>query len=275
MAFEDSGAYMETEPRPNDEQDKPANAPPSLTPILQGNEQGPTKADTADANEEQQTAQGGTSKQDLWAMHTCVATIVIAAATTIYMAFAGWQLWVMKGQLKQMKTASRAWVGLSDERTPLEVGDLRIDGAGTVHVDGCAVWIKNFGDYPAQDVFTVTKLVLTQTPASAQKVAQRMRARYANHPKGTALFPGPSGRAPNWPSMVLPSGIIRIPNGGSTVNAYIVGCILYRDQSGERHHTTFVYQYFDRSKSLPVDLSVNPDTPIAAGEWVEYVGCTE
>jgi hypothetical protein len=43
-----------------------------------------------------------------------IFTAVIAASTFGYAIVAGWQLWVMSGQLDQMELSSRAWVGFQN-----------------------------------------------------------------------------------------------------------------------------------------------------------------
>jgi len=202
-----------------------------------------------------------------------VFTLVIALSTFGYAILAAWQLRVMSGQLEQMRLGSRAWVGLNDEGGTLRVGPLTINEQGTTLIEG-SVNVRNFGDYPAQDVYVLGRLVLSQKWASIEETEREILRRAADHPRGIVVFPGPSRL--NFPlvSMVEPSQMIWVRRDDG-LWAFIVGCIFYRDQSGGQQHTTFAYQYQRRGSTLAVTFKPVPSAEVPAGVWVQCGGSVE
>ena len=104
-----------------------------------------------------------------------VFTFVIAAATSVYAVLAYHQLKVMAGQLKEMRAASRPWVGLDIEQPALRTSPLVIDKDKTVHSVGSVV-VRNFGNYPAQNVFAGVELMVTQNTTSVHEREKQLCA---------------------------------------------------------------------------------------------------
>ena len=203
-----------------------------------------------------------------------IFTGVIAIATTVY-AVLVWQqlkvmskqLGIMNGQLEEARRIGpRPWVGLNDERPALQTGPLTIDNKGTAHV-ACSISLKNFGDYPAQGVFAGAELMITQNVTSVHAREKAMAGESVGDQIGSVLFPGPSGVGWRWSPAVAQSEMIRIPNGGDMFQAYVVGCIFYRDQFGTPHHTGFAYRCQVPGTIQGVTFEPKPDTAIT-GEWV-------
>ena len=197
---------------------------------------------------------------------TVFFTGVIAAATSVYCIFAGWQLRVMSGQLEQMKTGYRPWVGLDNEQPALQTGSLTIDKDGTIHAV-CSIITRNFGNYPAQNVFVGAELMVTQNMNSVHERERQLCAEHGPTNAGTLVFPGTNKVAWQWPLQVTKEQMIRNSGGGSQFLAFVVGCIFYSDQFGGLHHTGFVYRLQKPGTILGVAFEPSPNTTIE-GQWV-------
>jgi len=174
-----------------------------------------------------------------------------------------------------MKAASRAWLGPTNEGPAVRVGPLRVDVRGAVLLEKCEITIRNYGSFPAQDVWTIAKLVVTQIPAKAQEAADAMPAQNTMHPRGIAVFPGSSGQIWERPGQVEPSDRILAKDGRDDFWVYVVGCVLYRDQFGERHHTTFVYGCPKRGTDPDVAFRLDPNTTVETSACIPAGGHIE
>jgi len=161
-------------------------------------------------------------------LFTFIFTGVIALATSVYCIFSGWQLRVMSGQLKQIETGYRPWVGLDNEQPALKTGPLTIDKDGTIHIS-CSITTRNFGNYPAQNVFASAELMVTQNITSVHERERQLCTEQVPANAGTVVFSGTNKVAWQWPLQVTKEQMIRNPGGDSQCLAFIVGCIFYRD----------------------------------------------
>jgi len=208
---------------------------------------------------------------------TVIFTGVIASATFLYCIFAGMQgcvmrgqLSVMGGQLEQMRIGYRPWVGLDTEQPALQTGHLMIDKDKTIHTV-CSIVTRNFGNYPAQNVFAGAELMVTQNITSVHERERQLCAESPPGNAGTVVFPGTNKVAWQWPSQVTKEQMIRNPGGGSQFQAFVIGCIFYRDQFGELHHTGFTYRLQKPGTIFGAAFEPSPNTTVE-GQWVEFHG---
>jgi hypothetical protein len=181
-----------------------------------------------------------------WSDH---ATIIISAITLIVVAFytyyAGSQLKIMQGQLKQMETANRPWVGL-DEQAGLQASSIVFDGDGQARVD-YVITAKNFSSFVANNVFSRAELMITQDLATIDTRQKMVCAEVTqNLGLGFALFPGADRHINKWPSFVKKSEIIwntKAVPPQKDLTAMLVGCTGYRDSAGIAHHTGFIFAF--------------------------------
>lgn len=208
--------------------------------------------------------------EKIWVIVSAMSTIVIAGSTLLYCIFAGKQWFVMDKQLEQMKIGYRPWIGLDNEQPSLLTGSLTIDK--DKNISGfCRIVSRNFGNYPAQNVFAGAELVVTQNTDSVREREKKLCEDSIPANIGNVVFPGANKVAWSWPLHVTKDQMISIPEGGSQFSAFIVGCIFYRDQFEGLHHTGFAYQLKKPNSISSLAFEPIPNTTIE-GQWVEVHG---
>lgn len=206
-----------------------------------------------------------------WSDHT---TMIISAITLLVVAcytyYAGSQLSVMHGQLRQMEISNRPWIGPDDRQPdgPFHTTNITFDKDGNALVYWM-IALKNFGNLPAQNIAANADLIITQ---DAKPIYQREEWRChgtVSKEVGSVVFPGPAWFEKRGASYVHSSEFIRNPNStDKNFVAFISGCVMYRDQSGRPHYTGFIYHLLDSGNPpKAVGFEPAPNMTIPAEKW--------
>jgi hypothetical protein len=159
----------------------------------------------------------------------------------------------MDGQLEQMRTQTRLsirpFVGLDEGPEAIQTTALLIDESGNARLT-YIIRAKNYSNVPASNVWAHANLV----------VADNMMTVYEWHEYacddavigkpdiGLTLFPG---RDRVFSSMPAIAKIIK-KHEGSRLQAWLVGCIGYRDQFGYLYRTKFISMFYDATGKVAV-----------------------
>jgi hypothetical protein len=167
-------------------------------------------------------------------------TGILAFINLIYLGVGGCQWSVMSGQLAQMQSESRSWVGL-DEAIGFYGYALTTDPNGTARTT-CQIVPKNFGNYPATILRVHAELVITQDVNAVMERMEAFHLKPKRSETGHILFPG-TDKITKELTLSLPfSQRIPVASADDRFELYILGYILYRDQFGHHHHTRFAYR---------------------------------
>jgi hypothetical protein len=186
---------------------------------------------------------------------------------------------VMKGQLTEMQTerrlSVRPWVGLDDAPDALQTSTLEFDNQGNAHI-GFAFTTKNYSAVGAQNVVANGHLVIASDGAVVQKETdENCGNNYVGNPAiGEVLFPGRM-RSVDSSQDVYFRQQMTSSSANAKFEAWIVGCIGYRDQFGWLYKTQFQYWLTDadpkKKYHSPVTFDIPPKAPLV-GTWSEYFG---
>ena len=209
-------------------------------------------------------------RREMWKFRVEIGGAIVLLA---YSAFAALQWYEMKKSVetmnKQMRVSARPWVGLTDETQPVQTGLLSIDSDGNPNVS-YAIASKNFGTTGAQDVMANASLVISEDHATIISGQAEACSDIFIGKKGfgLVLFPGKantvmqsSGR---YPKEKLKSG-----HEDGKFQAWLVGCVGFRDQFNFLYKTSFIYRYVDPRTQQAIRFAVTPNASIA-GTFMLY-----
>lgn len=198
-------------------------------------------------------------------------TRISAGLIFVYAALTFWQVCETRESIrlseKQFQQTQRAWVGLDDSNQALTVGPIQFD-ANLTPLVGYAATLKNFGNYAAQNAFTSARLLLTDTlqAGELERLQKKACDAQSDPMTGDLIFPGRSKA----PSYVSPG--VSDPATSMTprpMQAFLVGCVVYRDQFNNRWHTGFIYWLLDPQTARPVHITPSPNSQFTGGVWQE------
>jgi hypothetical protein len=152
---------------------------------------------------------------------------------------------------QQLVQSARPWVGLDSEPS-LGLQTAAFGFNGKVASVMYQMQIKNFSNYVATNVYPSIVLVIigNKTFDLVPKATKEQCARYDRNPNiGGILFPGPAKLMKEGPTFPDPTFITEETTG---LEAWVIGCIGYRDQFGNNHHTAFVYWLVDPKTHEPL-----------------------
>jgi hypothetical protein len=194
-----------------------------------------------------------------------------AFATVVYAIVAGSQWYVMRQQLKQMESQTRAWVGIA-EGVGMRADPIIIDAGGNIRAD-CVITAKNYGTYPAQNVLPSCELMVLQGDITRvhREIRQVCREGVPAF-GGSVLFQGHEDTW-KWAASVAKSQVIRDPSGGPFL-IFLIGSIQYRDQFNIGHCTAFGFKRNIPGTIKTVSFELIPNTTIP-GEWVKWDGVVD
>jgi hypothetical protein len=203
-----------------------------------------------------------TPKRPFWDIKVADVCMVVVTFCLLVAAILQWK--TLGGQLQQMESQTRPWVGL-DQQNILKDCPITIDAKGTASMV-CVVPTKNFGSYPAQHVVGEAELVITQnmSPILAKEKALLNEAPLTSG--GSGLFPSDTA---TWyfPASVPQSAFITSQGSGIEFLAFAVINVSYRDQFGKAHHTVFCYRLQVPGTIKGRTFVPQPNTTIN-GDWV-------
>lgn len=162
----------------------------------------------------------------------------------------------------QLRISVRPWVGIVDEPGGLQTTPLAFDGQGNASIQ-YSITVKNFSNSAAQNVMTVAFLIVTEDIEAIR--AKQLEARGDNFvgktDMGFLLFPG-RDRVSIASASVFPRAQMVSKSYTGKFEAFLVGCIGYRDQFGVVYHTNFIHWLVDPRTSHPIEFDVIPNTNV-------------
>jgi hypothetical protein len=189
--------------------------------------------------------------------------IVYTIATIVYACITK-QMWTEMQQQTCIQrnaamNAERAWLGL-DSAPRVEIVSLEHDKFQAV----IQIMGRNFGKGPALKVMSDMRIVTSGVDDNVQSSCHLIFPFVGLKPKWPSPFaPDESLSKHEWGQVVFPGqpfGNIGNYSGGNVVNvvgkeAYVIGCIVYKDQFSEPHWTKFCYNTGDFAKDAVKDAS--------------------
>jgi hypothetical protein len=263
---------------PSENQHSPQQKDPTAS-SPEGGETGQNRRTHADKPEDTNTkprSVGAPVQSRLWRFivepkHSnalvAIFTILIFVTGAFYAVFAALQWGTMKGQLEQMVSSTRPWVGV-EPGAGLQVSQITFDEQGNAKAT-IAVSAKNYGNSPARNVMAIATLVILQDERPVIHDEIRDSCDRVED-IGAILFPGCSV-ARQWSSKVTADKFKVGPGVGPPLFiAYVVGCIGYRDTSGSVHHTGFAYRDQVPGKNEAMTFTTRANRLVPPGEWLPW-----
>jgi hypothetical protein len=208
-----------------------------------------------------------------------VAVALLGLLGLIVYAFLTYGVWcanknaakAAQDTLRQMESQTRPWVGLDAANHPVRTSQPVIDNDGAARLD-CFFNVKNFGNYPAQNTMPICNLVITQSIAPVRKMEKLCASQGLPSFGGAVMFPQGT-QSWRWQLVVAKSNMVKDPNSTeSTFQAYIVGCIQYRDQFQINRITAFAYRLQPPNSMFGLTFEPTANTRVPKGEWVIWDG---
>src|ERR1700680_5146882 len=195
---------------------------------------------------------------------TAAATVAIVFLTFFYVSYSKRQWQAMGEDDRIASNFQRPWVGLDDDTRALQTSsitfDKRADASITFHVIA-----KNFGVYLASGVAPLADLVITDDYEAVQRKQASLCSELMDPLHyGQILFPGKfkitGSDISRWKRVNM---ISKAPDG--LVQAWMAGCIDYRDNSGGYHNTGFIFHLTDKN-ARPLRFMPQPNAKLD-GAW--------
>ncbi len=159
----------------------------------------------------------------------------------------------------QLRVSVRPWVGIVDEPGGLQTTPLTFDAQGNASIR-YSITVKNFSANAAQNVMTVAFLMVTEDLEAIR--AKQLEARGDNYvgktDMGFLLFPG-RDRLSVASASTFPRSQMVSKSYTGKFEAFLVGCVGYRDQFGAVYHTNFIYWLVEPSTNHPVEFDPIPN----------------
>jgi hypothetical protein len=162
----------------------------------------------------------------------------------------------------QTRLAIRPFVGLDEGPDAIQTTPLFIDESGNARLT-YVIRAKNYSNAPASNVWAFANLVVADDMATVYEWQGYARTdEVIGKPDiGQILFPG---RNRVFTSMPAIAKIIK-KHEGSRLQAWLVGCIGYRDQFGYLYRTDFISMFRDAAGQVAVfDPPKQPITIVGA-----------
>jgi hypothetical protein len=171
---------------------------------------------------------------------------------------------------QELELSKHPWVGLDNAAGGLNLKSIVIDSNLTANVVGLPA-VKNFGNYPAQNVDVMAALVLFGSHDSSTSLEEKQDtvcSAYIDPRIGDLIFPNTT----HLPTEIVPAGPYQIPlsERGDTFHAFVVGCVIYKDQFGNVYQTGFEYLLLNPGKpGTPTAMATFPASPniSVSGYW--------
>jgi hypothetical protein len=168
----------------------------------------------------------------------------------------------LKVSRDELRISVRPWVAITDEVGGVETTALKFDGQGNATMQH-SITVRNFSESAAQNVMAVAFLMVTED-LNAIKARQK-EASSDNYvgktDMGFLLLPGRERLAVTSASRFERSQVVS-KSYTDRFQAYLVGCIGYRDQFGFLYHTNFIYWMVDPATQLPLEFNATANSEI-------------
>lgn len=202
---------------------------------------------------------------------TALATVAIVGLTFVYVRYSKKQWETMNGQLTQMQSQTRAWLGIVEENG-LRADPMTLDSRNNLNAT-CNITVTNYGNYPAQHLMPFCQLMVLQ--GNIQRVHEKIRELCRERTPtfgGSILFQGQKDTW-EWGATVTNSQMMRDAAGGPFY-VFLIGSITYRDQFDAAHCTAYGFKRNVPGRIDTVSFQLTPNTTIP-GQWVRWDGVVD
>jgi len=219
-----------------------------------------------DPDDESRYAQEQKYRKQQLASATKLNMISAAGAVIAFFALVAlaWYACITRGQLSEMQTqrrlSVRPFVGLDEGPDAIKTTALHIDGTGGANLS-YIIRAKNYSNFPATNVWANANLIVADDLYTVyeQQGYACGDAVIGKPDIGLVLFQGRDRFFTSYPAITT----INIKHQGSRLQAYLAGCIGYRDQFGYLYRTKFIYMLYDDAGNVVV--FDRPTRPIDIG----------
>ena len=189
-----------------------------------------------------------------WNREKAKVTDWLVVILTLGVAVAAiWSVWVFQGQLdearKSTRLSVRPWIGLDEGQSAIETTPLQIDKDGNAALVYKIV-AKNYGSTPAANVWAMANLVVADDLNTVYEQQDRACSDdlIGKPDIGMVLFQGKDRVFSAMPSTTQ----ISKKHEGSRLQAFLAGCIGYRDQFSYLCRTKFLWMLQDNTGQVIV-----------------------
>jgi hypothetical protein len=164
-----------------------------------------------------------------------------------------WYACITRGQLSEMQTqrrlSVRPFVGLDEGSEAIKTTTLHIDETGAANLT-YIIRAKNYSNSPATNVWADANLVVADDLYTVyeQQGYACGDAVIGKPDVGLVLFQGRDRVFTSYPAIAT----INVKHQGSRLQAFLAGCIGYRDQFGYLYRTKFIYMLYDDAGNVVV-----------------------
>jgi hypothetical protein len=167
-----------------------------------------------------------------------------------------------------MRLQQRPWVGIDDAENALQTTAIRFNADGNAHM-GYRIQVKNFSNSAAQNVLPVVVLMITEDIESVRARERSVCENYVNNSDfGNTIFPGRQRLSAQSSSLAQRS---EMRSSKGKFEAWLVGCIGYKDSFGHLYHTGFIYWLTDPKTTLGFEFDATPNREVT-GHWATWRG---
>lgn len=159
-----------------------------------------------------------------------------------------------------LRISVRPWVGITDEIGSVQTSPIQFDANGNASM-GYSITVKNFSQNAAQNVMVVAALLVTEDlEAIRAKQSELSGDNFVGKTDmGFLLFPG-NARLGTQSASSFPRNKMVSKSYTGKFEAFLVGCVAYRDQFGVLYHTKFIYWLVDPATRHPIEFDATPNT---------------
>jgi hypothetical protein len=162
----------------------------------------------------------------------------------------------------ELRISVRPWVGISDEPMGVQTTPITFDEHGNATMQH-SITVKNYSSNAAQNIMTIAVLMVTEDLEAIKKGQQEISGDnfVGKTDMGFLLFPGKDRLANTSASRYERSLMVSKSHTGK-FEAFLVGCIGYRDQFGFLYHTRFIYWLVEPKSGLPIEFDAVPNSEV-------------
>jgi hypothetical protein len=166
-----------------------------------------------------------------------------------------------------MRLQQRPWVGIDDSLDALQTSPIHFDKQGNASL-GYAIKVKDFSNNAAQNVNVSFGLMVTSDLAKVIARRDELCSVSVTNPDfGLVIFPGiqriTTKSSTRFPRSEMVDNKSYVPK----FQAFLVGCIGYRDSTGHLYHSGYIYWPTDPETGLAVGFDVVPNGQFVVQHW--------
>jgi len=161
-----------------------------------------------------------------------------------------------------LRISVRPWVGIADAPGSVQTSPVQFDANGNATVQ-YSLTVRNYSENAAQNVMAVAFLMVTEDlEAIKAKQLEASGDNYVGKPDmGFLLFPGKESLVHFSASRFERVNKVSRNHTGQ-FQAFLAGCVGYRDQFRAIYHSNFIYRLVDPQTQRPVQFHATPNTSV-------------